>query len=312
MTPLEVAAPVEPRPGTPPGAAAVRRGAPRVHGARGATRGAVRATARILAAPDGRGGTALPVLVGGGPFAPRRTRAAGPDDAELAQVTIVGAMSAPLGGDRLRIEVRVEAGARLRVTSAAATLALPGGVPDSVAEYDVEVSVGEGAELHWSPEPLIAAAGSRLRMRTRIDLAGSARLWYREEQVLGRYGERPGRLDTRLTVRRDGRPLLDQEQQSGPGAPGWDGPAVLHTHRAVGQLLVVDPAWAESGPPGPHVLGATAARRGASNRGARPTGHPGDAAVLPLVGPAALVCAAAPDALALRRLLEAGAARTRG
>ncbi|GAA3355652.1 hypothetical protein GCM10017744_019040 [Streptomyces antimycoticus] len=83
----------------------------------------------------------------------------------------------------------------------------------------------------------------------------------REEQILGRTGESPGHLTARLTVHRAGRPLLDQELSygpgPGPGALGWDGGAVLGGHRAVGQLLVVDPSYAMS-PLAPRALTGTA------------------------------------------------------
>jgi urease accessory protein len=237
----------------------------------------VTAHARITAVPDGRGGTALPRLVSDGPLALRRGR---------DRVTLVSAMAGPLGGDRLRLDAEARAGARLRFTTAAATLSLPG-PGGAEAAYDVSLTVGDRALLHWLPEPLIAAAGSNLRATTRVECAPDARLVLREEQVLGRSGEPPGRLTTRLTVRHGGRPLLDQELAVGPGAPGWDGPAVLHGHRAVGQLLVVDPRFAdEPAPAGPL--------------------EDGEALVVPLDGPAALVTALAPDALRLRRLLDAG------
>ncbi|WP_327292845.1 urease accessory protein UreD [Streptomyces sp. NBC_01198] len=198
----------------------------------------VAAAARIGAVRDRAGGTALPVLAGSGPLALRRTRAAREG---WARVTVVGAMSAPLGGDRLRIDVDVAAGARLTVDSSAATVSLPDreGRP---ACYDVRLTVGEGAELRWLPEPVIAARGSDLRMTTRVELAAGARLVLREELVLGRHGEASGHLTTRLTVDHDGRTLLDQALAFGPGAaPGWDGPAVLGRHRTLGQLLVVPP-----------------------------------------------------------------------
>ncbi|MGR8011881.1 urease accessory protein UreD [Streptomyces hypolithicus] len=240
----------------------------------------IEATARITAVADGRGGTRLPVLESDGPLAVRRTRASG----SRARVTFVGAMSAPLGGDCLRIETDVGAGAALTVDSAAATVALPGraGGP---ARYDVRATVGAEAELRWLPEPLISAAGSDLRMTTRVDLDARARLVLREEQILGRHSERPGTLTTRLTVHRAGRPLLDQELSYGPGAPGgWDGAAVLGGHRAVGQLLVVHPDMGDV--PGEARL-------------------LGDRAVLtPLAGPAVLVTAVAVDALLLRRVLD--------
>jgi urease accessory protein len=245
----------------------------------------VHALARITAAPDGRGGTALPVLTGDGPLALRRTRASRPQ----ARVTVVGAMSAPLGGDRLAIEVTALPGARLRVGSAAATVSLPGRTGEA-AWYDVHLTVGEGAELHWLPEPLIAATGSDLRMTTRVALAAGARLVLREEQILGRAGEEPGRLTARLVVRRAGRPLLDQELSFGPGAAGgWSGPAVLHGHRAAGQLLVVDPEFTNK-PPETRIL----------------TDDPGEGEAVrtALAGPAALTTALAPDGLRLRRLLS--------
>ncbi|GAA3355654.1 hypothetical protein GCM10017744_019050 [Streptomyces antimycoticus] len=110
---------------------------------------------------DGRGGTALPVLVGGGPLALRRTRAVGGE----ARVTVVGAMSAPLGGDRIALEATAGPGARLHIGSAAATIALPGrsGRP---AHYEIRLTVADGATLYWLPEPLISAQGSDLRMTT--------------------------------------------------------------------------------------------------------------------------------------------------
>jgi urease accessory protein len=252
----------------------------------------VHATARITAAPDGRGGTALPLLTGDGPLALRRTRATGPQT--QAHVTVVGAMSAPLGGDRLAIEAVAEPGAVLRVGSAAATVSLPGRTGER-AYYDVRLTVGEDATLHWLPEPVIAAAGSDLLMTTTVELAPGARLVLREEQILGRTGEQPGRLTTRLTVRLAGRPLLDQELSFGPGRPGWQGSAVLYGHRAAGQLLVVDPGFDEK-PVRPQILGAEGG------------GAEGEAVLTPLTGPAALITAVAPDGLRLRRLLSASVA----
>ncbi|WP_405891494.1 urease accessory protein UreD [Streptomyces sp. NBC_01527] len=242
----------------------------------------VRATARITAVLDGRGATVLPVLESDGPLALRRTRATAP----YARVTVVGAMSAPLGGDRLAVEARVEDGARLTVDSAAATVTLPGPGPDvRSATYDIALTVGEGAELNWLPEQLISARGSELHMTTRAELADTARLVLREEQILGRHGETTGTLISRLTVRRAGRPLLDQQVAYGPGAPGgWDGAAVLGGHRAVGQLLVVDPAF-EDKCPDTRLLGPTAV-------------------LTRLVGPAVLVTAVAPDARQLRSVLD--------
>ncbi|MFF8093645.1 urease accessory protein UreD [Streptomyces sp. NPDC016675] len=240
----------------------------------------VRARARVLARDDGRGGTSLPVLEGEGPLTVRRTRGSGAE----ARVLLVGAMSGPLGGDHFTVTAEADRGARLRVGSAAATLALPGQTKTG-ARYDVRLTVGDDAELRWLPEQLISAGGSDLHVTTHVDLAATARLLLREEQVLGRSGEEPGRLTSRLTVRIAGRSVLDQELACGPGAPGgWDGPAGLAGNRAVGQLIVARPEFATA-PPAARVLA------------------PG-AAVMPLAGPCALVTAVASDALRLRRLLD--------
>ncbi|WP_393055051.1 urease accessory protein UreD [Streptomyces sp. LN549] len=245
----------------------------------------VRATARITAVRDGRGATTLPVLESEGPLALRRTRATLPG---AARVTVVGAMSAPLGGDRLAIEARAGRGTRLTVDSAAATVALPGPAA-AAARYDIVLNVEEGAELNWLPEQLISAHGSELKMATVVELAATARMVLREEQILGRYGETTGTLLSRLTVRRAGRPLLDQQLAYGPGAPGgWDGPAVLGGHRAIGQLLVVEPAFDEVAAPEARLLGSTAV-------------------LTRLAGPAVLVTALAADARELRSVLERAA-----
>ncbi|AVH61599.1 MULTISPECIES: urease accessory protein UreD [Streptomyces] len=244
------------------------------------TTAGVRATARMSARDDGRGGTSLPVLEGDGPLALRRTRARGSE----ARVMLVGAMSGPLGGDHFTVEAEVAEGARLHVGSAAATIALPG-QHKGEARYDVRLAVADGGELCWLPEQLISAGGSELSVSSRVDLRAGARLVFREEQVLGRAGEEPGRLTSRLTVRLDGRPLLDQELACGPGAPGgWDGPAVLAGQRALGQLVVVRPDFGTA-PPAARMLGEYAA-------------------LTPLAGPAVLVTALAPDALRLRRVLD--------
>ncbi|MEU5558944.1 MULTISPECIES: urease accessory protein UreD [Streptomyces] len=243
----------------------------------------VHATARLRAEPDGRGGTVLPVLESAGPLALRRTRS---PHAPYARVTVVGAMSAPLNGDRLAIEAEAADGARLTVDAAAATVALPGPRPDAdPSTYTVDLTVGEGAALHWLPEQLVSAHGSRLHQTTRVQLAPTARLLLREEQILGRHGEPTGALTTRLTVHRAGRPLLDQQLAYGPDAPdGWDGPAVLAGHRAVGQLLLAEPSFEDAPLPG-RLLGPTAA-------------------LTPLAGPAVLVTAVAADARLLRGILD--------
>lgn len=195
----------------------------------------VRATAVIRAARDGST-TAVPLMRNSGPFHLHQTQ---PHNG-WARVSVISSMCAPLGGDRLALDITAEEHARLEVTTPAATIALPGATA-TPATYDVRLTVADHAMLSWLPQPLISASGSTLHQTCTLDLAPTAAVLLREEQLLGRTVEPPGHLTTRLTVHRGGRPVLDQHTAYGGTAPGWDGPAVMGGHRAAGQLLVVDP-----------------------------------------------------------------------
>ncbi len=75
------------------------------------------ATARVVAVADVNGITRLPVLSSQAPLVLRRTPAA---------VYLVGGAAGPLGGDDLTLMIEVGDGATLRISTAAASVALPG------------------------------------------------------------------------------------------------------------------------------------------------------------------------------------------
>lgn len=203
----------------------------------------VRATAVIRAVHNGSL-TTVPRLRNSGPFHLHQTQSHG----EWARVSVISSMCAPLGGDRLALDVTAEEHTKLEVSTAAATIALPGAT-GALATYDVRLTVADHAMLTWLPKPLISARGSTLRQTCTVALAPTAAVILREELLLGRVPEPPGRLTTRLTVTRDRRPLINQQTDYGGTAPAWDGPAVLGGHRATGQLLVIDPRLAPDHPP---------------------------------------------------------------
>lgn len=212
------------------------------------------------------------------------------------QVSLVAGAGGPVGGDQLSLDVEVGSGCALVVRSVAATVALPG-PHDEPSRLDVTVRVGAGATLAWWPGPLIAAARCHHEVVTRVDLEAGARLLVREELVLGRHGEEPGSIDQRLRVCLEGRPLHDQRLRVGPGAPGWDGPAVTGGRRAIGTLVVVD------GEPNLRVVdgdnGGAGARRSGRGEGC-------DTGVMTLPGgQGVLVSALAADSLTLRGNLDA-------
>lgn len=236
---------------------------------------------------------------------------------------LVGGAAGPLGGDELRCSVDLGPGARLEVRSVAASVALPG--PNGrESSLEILARVGEGAALSWAPQPLIAARGARHRTFARVELAADARLVWRDELVLGREGEEPGSVATRLRVVRDGRVLLDHEIAMGPRHLGSLGPAGSGGHRALGTVLIVEPAWELETALDAAQIATPGAPRGTAARHdtvARSSGTSSPAtmllpgivaqddpsiaiAVMRLSGPAVLVSAAAADGLALARVLD--------
>jgi hypothetical protein len=72
-------------------------------------------------------------------------------------------------------------------------------------------------------------------------LAGTSRLAWLDEVVLGRAGEDPGTWHTSMRIERAGRAEVAFELGSGPGARGWRAPSVLDGRCVAVTLVVVDP-----------------------------------------------------------------------
>lgn len=266
----------------------------------------MRASARIAAEarPDGR--TRFTTLAGQAPLLLRQTdtcedlpteadEAPSSSGRSAALVHLVGGAAGPLGGDALHYDIDVGPGAHVDVRSVAASIALPG-IAETESTLDLAVRVADGASLSWSPEPLIVASRARHRTTARIELAENGRLLWREETVLGRHGEQPGSVTTRLRVQRKGKALLDHTLAAGPHYPGSLGAAVTSGDSAIGMILIVDPSW-EHGPATDRI--ALTPR----------DDEDGAVSVMPLSGPAVLISALASDGLALRRLLDAALSR---
>jgi urease accessory protein len=109
----------------------------------------------------------------------------------------------------------------------------------------VRAVVERGAALVWAPEPLVVTGGADHRMEVTIDAAGGASVWWRDELVLGRAGERPGRCTVLLHADLGGAPWVRHELAI--GAPGWDSGAVVGDTHIIGSVLMT--AW---GPEGLH------------------------------------------------------------
>ena len=170
-----------------------------------------------------------------------RVRCPGPPAGELEAV-IVNTAGGVAGGDRFSLDVAVEPGARLVVTTAAAEKVYRTLEPD--AAIDVRLAVGAGASLAWLPQETILFDRARLRRTIEVDLAEDARLILAEALVLGRSGMGEavddGRLIDRWRLRRDGRLIHAEAMRLDGGiATKLKEPAVARGGVAVATVLVV-------------------------------------------------------------------------
>ena len=156
---------------------------------------------------------------------------------------LVGSAAAPLAGDRQSVELVLEQDALLHVRSASATLARPGTAGPGGSVMDIRATLADGATLWWHPEPGVSVEGSDHHTRARVTLAPTARLAWREELVLGRALEPPGRHRTTLRVERsDGSPVLVSDLVASPGTSADPcSMLTLDDARAVSAIVLIDP-----------------------------------------------------------------------
>jgi urease accessory protein len=165
-----------------------------------------------------------------------------------AGLHLVSPAATPLGGDEVTLRLAVEAGARLVVRSAAASVARrgPRGAP---SRLEVRATVEEEAWLCWLVEPTVVADGATHDAVSFLELAEGAGLWWREVTILGRSGESGGRGRSRLAVDRAGWPVVRHELRFAADDPALGGPAGLGGARVVGTALAT--VLARSPVPGP-------------------------------------------------------------
>nr|WP_208411069.1 urease accessory protein UreD [Mycolicibacterium fluoranthenivorans] len=153
----------------------------------------------LVARPD-RG----PRIECSGALAARRTAA--------DTVHLLSAAATPLGGDTISVRIVVEAGARLRVRSAAATMVLPSATTvESHSAWDLQVD----GELDLDLQPTVIAGGSRHAAGTRLRLGTTGRVRVRESVQIGRSGESDGYWTGALHADVDGVPLLRHRVELG-------------------------------------------------------------------------------------------------
>ncbi|SIS19059.1 urease accessory protein UreD [Williamsia sterculiae] len=154
---------------------------------------------------------------------------------------LVSAAATPLGGDTIRVVVRVAPGARLHLTAVAATMAMPSR-PDRTSYADWEVEVGAGGRLLLDPLPTLVAGGADHESVCRVSAAVDASVTVTEAVQIGRTGETAGAWSGRLDADIDGTPVLRHRLELPLADPSRLGqPAAPTVRCAVSTLTHPDP-----------------------------------------------------------------------
>ena len=138
-----------------------------------------------------------------GPLRVRFPNAA-PDVLDAMIVNTAGGIA---GGDRHDLDIAVEVGAALAVTTAAAEKVYrTDGLRSTIA---IRMTAGDGARLNWLPQETILFDRARLDRRIEVELAQNASLVMAEAVVFGRSAMdevvEQGAFSDRWRVRQDGR-----------------------------------------------------------------------------------------------------------
>jgi urease accessory protein len=163
------------------------------------------------------------------------------DGAGGATLTLLNPTGGILGGDVLATRVDVGAGARVCLTTAAATQVYR--ARDAASRQWLSVRVGAGGVFEHLPDHLIPSPGARLEQKTSVELGPGATALVLESWAAGRVARGEAwafdLLDTTLTVRDPRGLVLHDRARLDRGATTWaaraaEGMAYVGTFVALG------------------------------------------------------------------------------
>lgn len=170
-----------------------------------------------------------------------------PDDSGACQQLVIHPPGGIVGGDELDIRVRAHADADVLLTAPGAAKWYRSAGPRAFQR--VALKADAGAHLAWLPQPAIVFDGANVDLTTVIDAASSATVFYWDVLALGRPLALPqprpmvtGSVRTALTVRVDGRPVLDEVGAFVAGDCFTRSALGLSGHPVFGTFLMAGPA----------------------------------------------------------------------
>ena len=163
-------------------------------------------------------------------------------DAEAILVNTAGGIT---GGDQFSLNVKVQTGATVSITTQAAERAYRA-QSGEIARVTTDVSVQDGASLNWLPQELILFDRCALQRRLNVDLTPHARLLMVESVVFGRAAMREVLRDVmfqdRIKITREGCPLyIDGIDLHGDAAAHLARRAVANGAGAMASVVMVGP-----------------------------------------------------------------------
>jgi urease accessory protein len=170
-------------------------------------------------AADG-GATRLARRAHRGPFVVQRPFF--PEGRDVCHVYLLHPPGGLVGGDELRLDLRVGPAAHTLVTTPAAGKAYRTLGP--VARQSHGLTVDVDGTLEWLPQETIVYDGAAVELETRVDLAPGARFFGAETLCFGLPARRApfarGSCRQLFDLRRDGAPILIERGRFEGGAPG--------------------------------------------------------------------------------------------
>jgi len=185
------------------------------------------------------GATVLDRLHQSGAFKVRFPHRPAEDPPEAVLINTAGGLT---GGDRMSVELRLDAGCRAVSTTQACEKIYRATV--GAAEVRTSLSLAAGARLDWLPQETILFDRARLSRRLDADLAEGATLLVVEATIFGRIarGERirAGLFRDRWRIRRRGRLIFAEDLRfDWSDAEILSSPAVLACNGAMATILLV-------------------------------------------------------------------------
>ncbi|WP_444663145.1 urease accessory protein UreD [Cellulomonas sp. CW35] len=148
-------------------------------------------------------------------------------------VALVATGALLLGGDHVRVDVRVGDGVALELVETSGTVAYHG--RGRASSWVADVRVGRGASLVWDALPFVVSDGADVTRTTNLHVHDEGAALLRETLVLGRDGQRGGPLRSATRAAIGGRDLLVEELDlTGPHTA----PGVLGDARVVDSVLL--------------------------------------------------------------------------